>query len=188
MSSGLTPVLPGGSRERARERKRMPESNVISVSKSIPAPADVVFALLADPSRHPEIDGSGMVRSPASSAVLAAAGDTFAMRMHNDEMGDYEMINHVVEYEPSRRIAWEPVLAQAGRAEDEGDVGVRAGHRWSYRLEPLGSDATLVTETYDCTNAPAWLQKAVKGGTRWQAAMEASLENIHRMAEAMRAQ
>lgn len=58
---------------------------------------------------------------------------------------------------------------------------MRLGHRWSFSLEPIGSGATVVTETYDCSRAPDWLQKAVKGGTRWQASMEASLENIYRI-------
>src|SRR5215471_7457775 len=33
-----------------------------SVERVIHAPADAIFALLADPSRHKEIDGSGSVR------------------------------------------------------------------------------------------------------------------------------
>ncbi len=158
----------------------MSQPEAISVSRKIPASADVVFALLADPTKHPEMDGSAMLRSATSSGLITGVGDTFTMRMHNDEMGDYEMINHVVEYEPSRRIAWEPVLYHAGRPEDEEDVGVRSGHRWSYQLEPVSSDVTLVTESYDCSDAPAWLQKAVRGGRRWQGSMDASLENIER--------
>ncbi len=165
----------------------MSQLEAVSVSKEIPAPAEVVFALLADPTRHPEIDGSGMLRA-ASGGAINRVGDTFSMRMHNDEMGDYEMINHVVDYEPARRIAWEPALLRAGRPEDETEVGVRAGHRWSYLLRPVGSDATLVTESYDCSSAPDWLQKAVQGGRRWQAAMEASLENVHRLCCASRGQ
>ena len=34
-------------------------------SRRIPAPAEVIFDLLADPSRHPEFDGSGMVKNSA---------------------------------------------------------------------------------------------------------------------------
>jgi uncharacterized protein YndB with AHSA1/START domain len=162
----------------------MSQSPFVSVAKEIPAPVDSVFALLADPTRHPEIDGSGMLRSATSTSVIGGVGDTFTMRMHNDEMGDYEMINHVVEYEPGRRIAWEPALLHAGRAEDTGDEGVRSGHRWSYQIEATSSGTTIVTESYDCSSAPAWLQKAVKGGTRWQASMEASLENLYRLCSA----
>lgn len=159
----------------------MSQPMVVSVAKEIPAPAHLVFALLADPARHPEIDGSGMVRSSTSSGPITRIGDTFTMAMHNEEMGDYEMINHVVEYEPDRCIAWEPALLHAGRAEDREDEGVRTGHRWSFRLEPLRANATVVTESFDCSEAPAWLQKAVKGGARWQVPMEISLDNIYRL-------
>ena len=58
--------------------------------------------------------------------------------MHNAEMGDYEMTNHVVEYELNRRIRWEPVLSAASCAEDEADIGNRTGHRWMYELAPIG--------------------------------------------------
>lgn len=159
----------------------MPETLTVSVIKEIPAPADVVFALLADPAKHPEFDGSGMLRSTTSSGRISGVGQTFTMLMHNDEMGDYEMVNHVVEYEPDRRIAWEPVLLHAGRPEDREEEGVRSGHRWSFALAPVNAGATLVTETYDCSRAPAWLQKAVRGGARWETAMENSLANIHRL-------
>jgi uncharacterized protein YndB with AHSA1/START domain len=159
----------------------MSEPLTVSVTNEIPAPPEAVFALLVDPAKHPEIDGSGMLRSATSSGALSGVGDAFTMQMHNDEMGDYEMVNHVVEFEHGRRIAWEPALLHAGRAEDKDDEGVRSGHRWSFELEAIGPGATAVTESYDCSAAPAWLQKAVKGGSRWQAAMEASLENIHRL-------
>ncbi len=159
----------------------MSQPTVSSVSRKISAHADIVFALLADPTKHPEIDGSGMLRSGRSSDSITGVGDTFVMHMHNGEMGDYEMINHVVDYEQGRRIAWEPVLHRAGRAEDEEEVGVRSGHRWSYELDPVSSDLTVVTESYDCSSAPEWLQKAVKGGKRWESSMETSLENLSRL-------
>lgn len=98
--------------------------------------------------------------------------------MHNDEMGDYEMTNHVVDYEPDRRIVWEPVKAAASRDEDAVDVGLPAHHRWGYVLAPDGPEATLVTETYDCTASPEWLQRSVRGGMRWRAAMAATLERL----------
>ena len=62
---------------------------------------------------HPLIDGSGMLREAPSDVVLSRVGDVFTMKMHNDEMGDYEMSNQVVEYELNRRIGWEPVLPSA---------------------------------------------------------------------------
>ena len=58
--------------------------------------------------------------------VIGGIGDIFTMKMHNGEMGDYVIANHVVEYEPGRRIGWEPVLAAASRPEDQGDTGALA--------------------------------------------------------------
>ncbi len=151
----------------------------VSVSRRIEAPAQELFQILADPARHPGIDGSGMLTQAAGRSVITGVGDSFTMRMHNAEMGDYEMTNHVVEYQRDRRIGWEPVLSAASRAEDQADIGDRSEpHRWSYELTPAGPDATIVTEIYDCTQAPEWLRKAVKNGHRWVASMTTTLEKL----------
>lgn len=150
----------------------------VSVSRTIQAPAEKLFGLLAHSANHPIIDGSGMLREAPSDVVLSRVGDVFTMTMHNDEMGDYEMSNHVVEYELNRRIGWEPVLAAASRPEDQDDIGECAHHRWSYELTPIDSGSTLVVETYDCVRSPEWLRKAVKGGTRWTSSMTATLEKL----------
>lgn len=152
-------------------------SDPVSVSRTIEVPAGRLFDLLAHPANHPLIDGSGMLRD-ASGGVISGVGDVFTMTMHNDEMGDYEMANHVVEYEPGRRIAWEPVLKAASRDEDQAEIGERSEHRWAYELTPLGAASTLVTETYDCSRAPEWLRKAVKDGALWIDSMTVSLEKL----------
>ena len=89
----------------------------VSVSRRIQAPAAELFAVLADPGRHPVIDGSGMLREAGGTALINGVGDVFSMSMHNAEMGDYEMSNLVVEYEQDRRIGWEPALRAATRPE-----------------------------------------------------------------------
>lgn len=152
----------------------------VSVSRRIGVPAPVVFAVLADPVKHPDIDGSGMLMRAVWRPPISRVGDTFTMLMHNDEMGYYEITNHVVEYVPDQRIAWEPSLTNASRAEDQEDIGARHLHQWSYELtpDPDGPEATLVTEIYDCTRSPDWLRRAVKGGQRWVAAMTDSLEKL----------
>lgn len=155
----------------------------VSVSRRIDAPASVLFAILTDPARHLEIDGSGMLRGPDDEAPLARVGDSFDMRMHNDDAGDYVMRNYVVEYEPGRRIAWEPGLAASPRPEDQSMVGGRMGQRWGYELTPDGA-ATVVTEIYDCTHAPEWLREGTRNGEMWIPAMRTSLENLERLAAA----
>ena len=83
----------------------------VSVSRCIDAPAEVVFALLANPARHPSFDGSGMLLDTDRTQPLETVGDTFVMRMHNDEMGAYEMLNHVVVFDRERR--WVPAIERS---------------------------------------------------------------------------
>ena len=150
----------------------------VSVSRKIEAPAEKLFALLTQSASHPLIDGSGMLREAPADVRLSRVGDVFEMKMHNGEMGDYEMNNHVVEYELNRRIGWEPVLKASSRDEDQAEIGESGQQRWSYDLSPVDSGSTLVTETYDCSRSPEWLRKAVRDGNRWIDSMTASLEKL----------
>jgi len=84
------------------------EYQPVAVSRRICAPAHDIFQILASPARHPEFDGSQSLRGAGSTAVISDVGDVFVMKMHFSHIGDYEMNNHVVEYEPDRRIGWEP--------------------------------------------------------------------------------
>ena len=101
------------------------------------------------------------------------------MKMYYSEIGEYEMNNHVVEYEQDRRIGWEP---QAGRGHPDAAPGssgaARWGHRWSYQLTPDGPDATVVTETYDCSAAPKHERLEMDNGAIWAEAMAKSLERL----------
>lgn len=158
----------------------------VRVCRTISAPAEELFSLLARSGNHPLIDGSGMVRQSEPDVTISGIGDAFVMRMHNDEMGDYQITNHVTEFEPGRRISWEPVLTAASRPEDQADIGVPGHHRWTYELAPESTGTTVVTESYDCSRAPEWLRKAVRNGDRWTAAMTRSLENLEALATANR--
>jgi uncharacterized protein YndB with AHSA1/START domain len=156
------------------------DAESVSVSRRIAAPPAAVFAVLADPARHPDIDGSGMLVQAEGHPVISRVGDTFTMRMHSASSGDYETTSRVVEYVPDQRIGWEPVVSGVSRAQDQARVGVRTHHRWTYELTPDGPDGTLVTETYDCTRSPDRLRKAVKGGHLWVAPMRVTLEKLER--------
>lgn len=157
----------------------MPETACppVTVSRTIDVPAQRVFGILADPARHPLIDGSDMLLASTGGAITGV-GDVFTMKMHNDEMGEYEMANDVIEFEPNRRIVWEPVMRAASRPEYQASVGERAHYRWGYELTPLSDSSTLVTEIYDCSRSPQWLRSAVKDGTRWIRDMTATLEKL----------
>jgi hypothetical protein len=109
----------------------MPKERSVSVSRRIDAPADAIFAVIADPSRHAEIDGSGTVRgSKEETPELLTMGSKFGMKM---KIGvPYDMRSTVVEYEKDRLLAW----AHFGK------------HRWRYELEEVDG-GTMVTETFD---------------------------------------
>lgn len=153
----------------------------ISVSRDIAAPAGQIFSVLARPAAHPDVDGTGMVRSAPEDLVISKVDDVFAMNMHNDALGDYVMENRVVEFEPERRIVWEPVMRSIDKPEFQSGVGEPAHHQWGWQLEPLDAGRTRVTEFFDCSRSPEWLQQAVKGGEGWRPEIEASLENLERL-------
>lgn len=151
--------------------------NVVAVSRRIDAPVSAIFDVLCDPSRHVVIDGADMLRAAAPQR-LAAVGDSFVVQMWNEEMGEYEMTSTVVAFEPNRLIAWEPLLTRASRPEDQPDVGVPGHQRWTFTLTPLTATTTRITETFDCTRSPERLQRVLRGGERWRAAMAATLDNL----------
>jgi uncharacterized protein YndB with AHSA1/START domain len=144
------------------------ECKPVFVSRRIEAPAADIFKLLANPERHPEFDGSEMLRPGASNKVIVGVGDVFVTKMYFPAMGDYEMHNRIVVFEPDRCIAWEPGNPELARN----------GSRWRFDLAPHGSNATVVTETYDCTDSPAEVRDAVDNGNAWLTGMTKTLERL----------
>ena len=118
----------------------MPDLLQVSVERTVPASPQDVFALLADPRRHREIDGSGTLRETVDGPPRLSRGARFGMRM---QLGaPYSMTNTVVEFEEGRRIAWQPRPTNAVAAL------VIGGRIWRYELEPVDG-GTLVRETWD---------------------------------------
>lgn len=75
----------------------------LEISRRIGASAEFIFEILASPSRHMDFDGSGMLRGAVHEGLITKVGDSFTIKMQR--LGDdYLMINHVVEFEPDRRI------------------------------------------------------------------------------------
>ena len=111
----------------------------------IDAPLEVVFGVLADPSKHAAIDGTGWVRGVRDAAPLSEAGQVFRMRMYhpNHPDGDYETANRVQVIEPPNVISWEPGYDAGG-----GELRF-GGWVWRYDLSAVGPGRTTVTLTYD---------------------------------------
>lgn len=146
----------------------------VSVSRRIPAGSEAIFAVLTDPNRHQEIDGSGMLRGAIDPSPVTALGDVFAMKMHHSEIGNYEMNNTVVEFEHGRVIAWEPSRRDDADAEPW-------HYRWRYELTPSDEGGTVVTESFDYSRSPAELREATKDGTCWIDPMTDTLERLERI-------
>ncbi len=109
----------------------------LRVSRTVHAAAADVFALLADPGRHVELDASGMVRGHVSGGA-DAVGDVFVMDMHNDRRGDYRTLNRVVARDPDRQFGWAPGVP--------GEPAL--GHTYTYTLLPT-ADGVQVVQDYD---------------------------------------
>lgn len=104
---------------------------------TVQAPASTIFDVLADPTQHVLIDGSGTVRGSIAGPARLSLGAAFGMSMRIGM--PYRIENTVVEFEEGRLIAWRHLY----------------GHRWRYELEPApigdesDAEATIVTETFD---------------------------------------
>ncbi len=145
-------------------------TDVVSSSITIDAPADTVFAILADPRQHARIDGSGSVRQITEGPTRLHLGSRFGMDMRLFGL-PYRIRNRVVEFDEGRRIAWR-------------HVGL---HRWRYELEPTESGGTHVTETWDASYYPgpsALPLKLAGFPERNRAGIEATLPKLKAAAEA----
>jgi hypothetical protein len=159
------------------------ESKPVEGSRRIEAPAARIFEILANPQRHMDFDGSGMLRGAVFDRPISGVDDAFPMKMHLERLGgDYLMINHVVEFEPDQRIFWEPAPGEFPL--DGGEpiaVGEPAGYRWGFILAPDGDDATIVTEVFDYGSASEEIRQAVRQGGEWVEAITNSLERLEKI-------
>ncbi len=139
----------------------MTKRRSVSRSRIVSAPPSAIFDLLAEPSKHPLIDGSGTVKGSRTDApVRLSLGATFGMNM---KLGvPYPIENTVVEFEGDRLIAWRHL----------------GGHRWRYELEPVDG-GTKVTETFDwsTSKSPAALE-LLRVPQRNTASIEKTLDRL----------
>ncbi len=125
-------------------------NETLSATITIKAPADAVFAIIANPSRHPAIDGTGWVREPTERQLLTASGQVFRMAMYhpNHPNGHYEMANQIEMFDPPHAISWKP-----GYDPGTGDLQF-GGWIWRYDLASVAPSATEVTLSYDWSAVP----------------------------------
>lgn len=129
----------------------------ICASTTIHARPEAIFAVLADPTKHAAIDGTGWVREAADGKPLSEPGQVFGMAMYhpNHRNGNYEMTNRVEVFDPPHAISWLP-----GYDTGDGSLGF-GGWVWRYDLVPVGSSETEVTLTYDWSAVPGPVRQRI---------------------------
>lgn len=132
------------------------------VSRSVElgtTPAEL-FAMVADPRRHAELDGSGTVTANISGPAELSAGAKFSTKMKMFG-APYRITSTVTEFEPGSVLEWRHPL----------------GHTWRWEFAAADAGHTRVTETFDYGNRE-WFYQAmgfVKGNT---AGIEATLAQL----------
>jgi len=138
-----------------------PPERVVRAIRFVPAEPQAIFDLLAEPSKHSLIDGSGSVKGALDSAPeRLELGSKFGMSM---KIGvPYRMTNEVVEFEEPSLIGWRHT----------------GGHVWRYRIRPVDGGSE-VTEEFDWRPARSALFLKATGAVKKNAkSMEATLDRL----------
>jgi uncharacterized protein YndB with AHSA1/START domain len=139
---------------------------------TIPAPAEAVFRVLADPTTHAAIDGTGWVRESLDSEPLTRAGQIFRMAMYHSNQS-YEMANKVVVFDRPRAVAWEP----GQDAARDGNLSF-GGWIWRYDVRSVSSSEAHVTLTYDWSAVSPELREHIQFPPFDPAHLENSLSHL----------
>jgi Polyketide cyclase / dehydrase and lipid transport len=151
----------------------------LTVTATIDAPAPDVFAVLADPSTHADIDGTGWVREPVDGGPLDHVGQVFRMGMYHENHPDkhYEMANQVEILDAPSAISWKPGQISS----DTGELSF-GGWTWRYDLVPAGPEATAVTLTYDWSAVAADVRREIQFPPFDKQHLDNSLEHLAQLA------
>jgi hypothetical protein len=90
------------------------EHRAVVASALIQAEPITIFEILADVTRHAEIDGSGMLIGDAIGPKRLSLGAEFTVSMRQPGRA-YRSFNRVVEFDDGQRIAWESMGVWRGR-------------------------------------------------------------------------
>ena len=163
MSSGPETRLTGMEHER------------VTASTTIEGTREAVFAVLADPSAHADIDGTGWVRASLDGDRITAAGQVFRMAMYhpNHPEKDYKIANLVEVFDEPRAIAWKP----GTESPETGELSF-GGWIWRYDLEAIGPSRTTVTLSYDWSAVPAEVREYLRFPPFGQDHLDNSLQHL----------
>jgi Polyketide cyclase / dehydrase and lipid transport len=108
----------------------------VSRSVEVSAPAGELFAIVADPRRHHELDGSGTVGDNIRAPERLELGSRFSTKMKMFGL-PYRITSTVTALKPDELIEWRHPV----------------GHRWRWEFTAITPTSTRVTETFDYRDA-----------------------------------
>ena len=106
--------------------------NQVSRSVEVHAPAADLFAIVADPHRHHELDGSGTVGDNLRAPQRLVAGARFTTKMTMFGV-PYRITSTVTAMKPDELIEWRHPVR----------------HHWRWEFAAITPTITRVTETFD---------------------------------------
>lgn len=115
----------------------------VSRSVDVSVPAHELFAMLADPQRHGELDGSGTVKDTVKGPQRLSQDARFSVNMKQYGV-PYRITSRVTQYVSDRVVEWKHPF----------------GHRWRWEFAPQPDGTTRVTETFDYSTVPGVQAKA----------------------------
>lgn len=147
----------------------------MTASTIIEAAPEAVFAVLADPSSHVAIDGTGWVKEDQDGEHITASGQVFRMGMYhqNHPDGDYDIANLVEVFDEPTAIGWKPGTEDG----PEGELSF-GGWTWRYDLVEAGPSQTEVTLTYDWSGAPPDVREVIQFPPFGQDHLDHSLDHL----------
>jgi hypothetical protein len=116
--------------------QRRAERRAVVASALIQAEPITIFEILADVTRHAEIDGSGMLIGDAIGPKRLSLGAEFTVSMRQPGRA-YRSFNRVVEFDDGQRIAWESMGVWRGRK-------IVGGQRWRWTLTATEAGTRVV--------------------------------------------
>lgn len=106
---------------------------IVARQVQVNAPASQIFALVADPHRHHELDGSGTVRDTAVKGPdRLTTGAKFSVGMKQFGF-PYKITSKATEIVPDKVVEWQHPM----------------GHKWRWELDEKTPGVTTVTESFN---------------------------------------
>jgi hypothetical protein len=106
--------------------------NQVSRTVEVHAAAAELFALVSDPRRHHELDGSGTVGDTIDGPDRLVPGARFSTKMRVFGL-PYHLTSTVIAVKPGALVEWSHP----------------AGHHWRWEFAAVSATLTRVTETFD---------------------------------------